>query len=90
VSRTTLLSYRRRSVVKTDRDLVSPARQTQAVEGLAAARGWTCEWTKGVEGHSSGRTEEGRPGWMALRAQLKRPDVVGISAYSLSRISRNG
>jgi DNA invertase Pin-like site-specific DNA recombinase len=89
MSRTTVLAYRRRSVVKTKMDEISPARQTRAVEALVDPRDWTCEWYEDVDGHSSGRTEEGRPGWLALRSQLDRPDVVGIAAYSLSRISRS-
>ena len=88
-NRRTLLAYRRKSVVRSDADRISPELQAQAVQGLAAGRGWTCEWYEDVDGHRSGRTEAGRPGWLDLRAQIARPDVTAIGAYSLSRISRN-
>jgi len=84
-----LLAYRRKSLVRTDSDRISPARQTKAVEGRAAADDLICEWYEDVDGHRSGRREEGRPGWLALRTQLDRPDVVGVGAYSLARIYRN-
>jgi len=84
-----LLAYRRKSLVRTDADRISPARQTKAVEAAALIEGFACEWYEDVDGHRSGRREEGRPGWLNLRAQLDRPDVVGVGAYSLARIYRN-
>lgn len=85
----TLLTYIRKSYVKTASDEISPARQRHAVKALASAHGLTCEWYQDAEGHSSGRHEHGRDAWLALRAQLHRPDVVGVGAYCLDRIYRN-
>lgn len=87
-ARFTLLCYRRRSVVKQDRDLISPERQAAAVTALAQLHGLTPEWYEDLALHNSGRTAE-RPGWQLLLSQLDRPDVAGIAAYDLSRLYRN-
>lgn len=83
-----LLCYRRRSVVRSASDLVSPARQRDAVEGLARAHGYQTEWYEDLDIHNSARNGD-RPGWQNLHAQFGRPDVVGIAAWDLSRIYRN-
>ena len=87
----TILCYRRKSLVRQESDLISPARQKQAVEGSIAALGddHRCQWFEDIDGHRSGRTEEGRPGWLDLKRQLGRADVAGVACYSLSRIYRN-
>jgi DNA invertase Pin-like site-specific DNA recombinase len=68
---------------------VSPDQQRAAIRALVEARGFACEWYVDAEGHRSGLSEEGRPAWLQLKAQLPRADVAGIAAYDLSRIHRN-
>ena len=83
------LVYARRSVVKQFSDEVSP--EAQRVHGIAECerRGWTAELYQDAEGHRSGRYEQGRPGWLTLKAQLDRPEIVAVIVESLSRASRS-
>jgi DNA invertase Pin-like site-specific DNA recombinase len=76
-------------VVKIASDEISPERQR--VRGIAECerRGWVAEIFEDAEGHRSGRREQGRPGWLSLKAQLDRPDVVALVVESLSRASRS-
>lgn len=85
-----VLCYRRRSVVKTKEDRVSPERQKDAVEAIVRhVHNLTPEWYEDIDGHSSGRYAEGRSGWQDLLSQLERADIVGVAAYDLSRLYRN-
>lgn len=61
MTRHILLAYRRKSLVRTDSDRISPARQTKAVEGRAIADDLTCEWYEDVDGHRSARRNQRRP-----------------------------
>ena len=56
---------------------VALAQERKAVEQVCIERNWTPEWY-----------ERGGPGWEALTAQLDRPDVVAVVAYSLTRLTR--
>ncbi len=87
--RNVALVYARRSVVKLASDEVSPERQR--VRGVAECerRGWLHEVYEDAEGHRSGRREQGRPGWLSLKAQLDRPEIVALVVESLSRASRS-
>jgi len=87
----TILCYRRKSLVRQESDLISPARQKAAIEAAVMLLGdrYRAEWYEDIDGHRSGRTEEGRPGWLALKRRLTLPDVAGVACYSLSRIYRN-
>ena len=89
MQRNVALAYVRKSLVRTASDEISPAKQHQALEHLCAMHGWTPEWYEDAEGHRSGRSEKGRPGWKALKAQLGRSDIVAVVSYSLSRLSRD-
>ena len=89
MKRKVALGYIRKSLVRTASDEISPAKQRQALEHLCAMRDWTPEWYEDAEGHRSGRSEKGRPGWKVLKAQLGRSDVVAVVSYSLSRCSRD-
>lgn len=85
----TLLGYRRKSVVRDATDLVSPEQQAHACE---AWRGihlpqTSIEWYEDID--RSARDEKGRPGWLSLIAQLERPGVMGVIAYSFDRLYRN-
>ncbi len=88
VLRNVALVYVRRSVVKTAADEVSPERQRVCGVAEVERRGWI-EVYEDAEGHRSGRREQGRPGWLSLKDQLDRPDVVAIVVESLSRASRS-
>ncbi|MBI5651826.1 MAG: recombinase family protein [Chloroflexi bacterium] len=83
------LCYIRKSMVRTKTDAVSPERQRANCLAEAERRGWIAEIYEDAEGHRSGRSEKGRPGWLALRAQLDRPDVAAVIVESLSRASRS-
>jgi DNA invertase Pin-like site-specific DNA recombinase len=87
----TILCYRRKSLVRQESDLISPARQKQAVEAavMLLGPGYRAEWYEDMEGHRSGRSEGGRPGWLTLKARIGSPNVAGVACYSLSRIYRN-
>ena len=84
-----ILCYRRKSLVVSNTDLISPEIQAQAVESHVHALGYRVEWYEDIDGHKSGRHEAGRPGWLNLKTQLDRDDVAGIAAYDLSRLYRN-
>ena len=87
----TILCYRRKSLVRQDSDLISPARQMDAVNAAVTLLGpeYHPEWYEDIDGHRSGRTEEGRPGWLSLKRRLNGPGIGGVACYSLSRIYRN-
>ncbi len=88
-SPSTILCYRRKSLVITDQDLISPEIQATTVNAMCIVQGLETEWYEDIDGHRSGRKEAGRPGWLTLKTQLDRPEVAGIAAYSLDRIGRN-
>ncbi len=87
--RSVLLGYGRRSEVRNATDEINVERQHSRLQAEAARRGWCFEWYEDAEGHKSGRHEQGRPGWLTLRSQLDRADVVGIGVESLSRATRS-
>jgi DNA invertase Pin-like site-specific DNA recombinase len=89
VARNVLLGYGRRSEVRNAIDEINVERQHSRIVAEANARGFTLEWFEDAEGHRSGRHEEGRPGWLSLKSQLDRDDVVGIIVESLSRATRS-
>jgi DNA invertase Pin-like site-specific DNA recombinase len=87
--RTVALCYVRRSVVRTQADEISPQRQRANCVSEAEHRGWIAEIFEDAEGHRSGRHEQGRPGWLSLKAQIDRPEVAAVIVESLSRASRS-
>ena len=84
----TALIYVRKSLVRNKADEISPERQRANCTREAEQQGWACEVYEDTEGHRSGRTEQ-RPGWLALKAQLGRPDVVAVIVERLARASRS-
>ena len=88
--RSIALCYVRLSMSRDESDLNSPERQRANIQAECDRRGWIAEWHQDVEGHKSGTKEENRPGWLALKARLADPDVVGIIANDLSRLHRKG
>ncbi|MBK8022736.1 MAG: recombinase family protein [Chloroflexi bacterium] len=90
VRRIVALCYVRRSLVRDDKDLVSPQIQRDNIQRICALHGWTPEWYEDAEGHKSAMHEKNRPGWMALKARLDDPDVVALVANDLSRLHRKG
>jgi DNA invertase Pin-like site-specific DNA recombinase len=87
--RNVALCYVRKSMVRTATDAVSPERQRANCQAEAARRGYVAEFYEDAEGHRSGRSEKGRPGWLALKDQLARGDVAAVIVESLSRASRS-
>lgn len=84
----TALIYVRKSVTRSKADEISPERQRAKCIAEAEAHGWAVEIFEDAEGHRSGRTEQ-RPGWLALKSQLDRPDAAAVIVESLSRASRS-
>jgi DNA invertase Pin-like site-specific DNA recombinase len=90
VQRTTALCYVRLSMTRDESDQNSPERQRANIQAECERRGWIPEWYQDVEGHKSGTKEANRPGWLALKARLSDPDVIGVVANDLSRLHRKG
>jgi DNA invertase Pin-like site-specific DNA recombinase len=84
------LGYIRKSWTRTQEDALSPERQTAYIEAECEKRGWKLELYRDTDGHKSGTRIDNRPGWAALMARLRSPDVVAVVAYDLSRIHRKG
>lgn len=84
------LCYIRRSMVRDQKDLVSPEIQRQNILRICDTFGFTPEWYEDIEGHRSGMHEQGRPGWLALKARLNDADVAALIANDLSRLHRKG
>lgn len=76
-------------MVRIPSDAVSPERQRDVCLAEAARLGYEAEFYSDAEGHRSGRTEKGRPGWLALKRRLSDPDVKAVIVESLSRASRS-
>jgi DNA invertase Pin-like site-specific DNA recombinase len=85
------LAYIRRSVIKRGEKTDSPEKQKALIERVCADKGWTVEWYQDAEEgrHYSGRSEDKRPAWQRLKAQLTRPDVVAIVVSALDRATRS-
>lgn len=87
------LLYVRKSMVRHRRDEISPERQLAACRAAAEAHSWEAgegEVYADAEGHRSGRTEEHRPAWQALKARLAvDPTVAAVVVNSLDRGSRS-
>ncbi|MEO0561918.1 MAG: recombinase family protein, partial [Chloroflexota bacterium] len=90
VERNIALCYVRLSQTRDERDLDSPIRQRDNIRRACEARGWIMEWYEDVEGHRSGTSEKGRPGWMALKRRLNDPDIAALVANDMSRLHRSG
>jgi DNA invertase Pin-like site-specific DNA recombinase len=52
--------------------------EREVLEQVCVQRGWTPEWY-----------ERGKRGWEALTAQVERPEVAAVVAYSLPRLNRD-
>lgn len=82
--------YARKSVLRTGTDLESPERQIAICESMlsySVQGNFLTEVYQDLD--RSGSTEAGRDEWLKAKAQLTRPEVVGVAAYSLDRIYRN-
>jgi DNA invertase Pin-like site-specific DNA recombinase len=88
-TRNVALCYLRKSIVRTGTDYASIDMQRAAIAAECSWRGWTTEWYEDAEGHSSGRTETGRPAWQRLKSRISSPDVVAIVGFRLDRIGRS-
>ena len=87
ISRRVALSYARKSVVRNDTDLVSIENQRKRVQAEAERRGLAAEWFEDVD--KSGRREDHRPGWLALKRRIGDPDVAAVIVYRLDRAARS-
>lgn len=88
----TALIYIRKSVVKANKPTLSPQRQEEACRQFCDEKAWPVEVYADAEGHRSGRSEKGRPSWLALknRLSLSQPgDIAAVVVYSLDRSSRS-
>ncbi len=84
------LCYIRQSYTRDEDDTNSPERQRSNIQAACERNNWIPEWYEDVGGHKSGRSEKNRPAWLALKARLGDPDVVGLVANDLSRLHRKG
>lgn len=76
-------------MVRTAIDAVSPERQRASCLVESERHSYIAELYEDAEGHRSGRSEKGRPAWLALKARLADPDVAAVIVESLSRASRS-
>ena len=69
----------------------SPERQERMIRAWCDkhAPGMQVEVYADVEGHHSGRKEEGRPQWQKLKARSHDPDAAVVIVESISRLFRN-
>ncbi len=87
LQRRVALCYGRKSVVRNDVDLISIENQRQRVQAEAERRGLVVEWYEDVD--KSGRREDHRPGWLALKRRIGDPDVAAVIVYRLDRAARS-
>lgn len=87
------LIYIRKSMVRQKRDEISPERQLASCRAAATVHGWQVDETdiyQDAEGHRSGRSEEHRPAWQALKERVRTdPSVAAVVVNSLDRGSRS-
>lgn len=83
------LCYIRQSYTRDEEDTNSPERQRANIERIVERNNWIPEWFEDVGGHKSGRYEDNRPGWLALKERLNDSDIVAVVANDLSRLHRN-
>jgi DNA invertase Pin-like site-specific DNA recombinase len=88
IARTIALCYIRKSFTRDEHDTLSPERQRANIEAVCARNGWLAEWYEDAEGHKSGRSEAGRPAWLALKRRLSDPRIVAVVANDLARLHR--
>ena len=91
--KTRALVYIRKSSVRNKRDEISPERQLANCHSAAEAHGWKVgesDIYRDAEGHRSGRTEDHRPAWQALKARVAAdPTIAAVVLNSLDRGSRS-
>lgn len=87
-ARDVALCYVRQSVTCEANDTDSPERQRANIRKICDQNGWTPEWYVDADGHKSGRQENNRPGWLALKERLGDSDVVALVANDISRLHR--
>lgn len=95
IKRNVALCYVRKSWTGKDNedegtDHISPERQRAHIQVVCEANGWVAEWYEDVDGHWSAMYEKNRPGWLALKARLRDPDVIALVANDLARLHRKG
>lgn len=84
------LAYIRKSVVRDDTDLESPERQLSNIrKALEITENDPYEIKIFQDLDRSGISEQGREGWLNLKAELDAPGVVGVIGNSLDRLYRN-
>ena len=85
------LVYVRRSFIRKGEQAISPERQLDNCKRICEERGWIAEvYQDADEGvHYSGRSEDHRPGWLQLKQQIGRGDVVAVVVDSLDRACRS-
>src|SRR5450631_1545109 len=88
IRRTTALCYIRQSMTREGIDTNSPERQKANIQVICDRNNWIPEWYIDADGHKSGRSEQNRPSWLALKARLGDPDVVALVANDTSRLHR--
>lgn len=90
IERNIALCYIRKSVsiASDESDKASPERQRANILKVCAQYNWIPEWYEDIEGHKSGRYEDNRPGWLALKQRFADPRVAALVANDQARLSR--
>lgn len=87
------LIYVRKSMVKDRRDEISPERQLANCRAAAERHGWfvaDADIYQDIDGHRSGRSEDHRPAWLALKTRITSdPTVAALVVNTLDRGSRS-
>jgi hypothetical protein len=93
IQKTRALVYVRKSMVRERRDEISPERQLANCLEAVQKHGWHTEPSdiyRDAEGHRSGRSEDHRPAWQALKERVRLdPSVAAVVVNSLDRGSRS-
>lgn len=82
------LCYIRKSMLTKGATAASPEIQAAALTAWCLHHGYTPEWHRDTDGHSSGLTDQ-RPGWQRLIARIPHPDVAAIAVHTWDRAARN-
>jgi DNA invertase Pin-like site-specific DNA recombinase len=84
------VGYGRKSLVKSNRDEVTVAKQKERVTSEAESRRERLVWFEDATGHRSGKFEHTRPGYLRLLEYIETDkNVRSVIFYELDRVGRS-
>lgn len=84
------VGYGRKSLVKSNRDEVTVAKQKERVSAEAESRRERLVWFEDATGHRSGKFEHTRPGYLRLLEYIETDkNVRSVIFYELDRVGRS-